>query len=78
MHFNIYLDDHTGQQLNALAKEAGQSRNALIREAISQWLGQYGQSQWPQAVQDFTGLADMPTFESYRSELLPAADDPLA
>ena len=34
MNFNIYLDDETGRQLNRLAKRAGESRNALVREAV--------------------------------------------
>ena len=35
MNFNIYLDDKTGQQLNQLAKHAGESRNTLIRQAVA-------------------------------------------
>jgi predicted transcriptional regulator len=35
MNFNIYLDDKTGQQLNQLAKRAGESRNTLIRQAVA-------------------------------------------
>lgn len=37
MHFNIHLDDTTGQQLNTMAQQLGESRNALIRRAVSQW-----------------------------------------
>src|SRR5471030_862374 len=42
MNFNIYLDDETGQQLNRLAKQAGESRNALVRHAVSDWLNRHG------------------------------------
>ncbi|MES1981852.1 MAG: ribbon-helix-helix protein, CopG family [Pseudomonadota bacterium] len=38
MHFNIYIDDQTGQQLTDAAHACGQPRNALIREAVQQWL----------------------------------------
>ena len=38
MNFNIYLDDETGQQLNHAAEQAGESRNALIRQAVCDWL----------------------------------------
>jgi len=78
MHFNIYLDDATGQQLNALALQAGESRNALIRKAVGQWLVQQSQPQWPHSVTHFTGMADMPPFETHRGALVPPLDDPLA
>ena len=78
MNFSIYLDDAMGQQLNQLAQESGQSRNALIRQAISQWLEQQSKPKWPQAVMSFEGVADMPTFESYRGELKAPSEDPLA
>lgn len=78
MHFNIYLDDATGQKLNAMAQQVGESRNALIRRAVSQWLAHQSQPQWPQAVLDFTGMADAPRFEAGRDRLKPPVDDPLA
>lgn len=78
MHFNIYLDDATGQQLNQLAQQAGETRNALIRKAIRSWLMQQSQPQWPDTILDFTGMPDMPGFESHRDQLRPPAEDPLA
>lgn len=78
MHFNIYLDDTTGRKLNAMARQVGESRNALIRKAISEWLARQSQSQWPQAVVNFEGLADAPSFEAGRDRLKPPVDDPLA
>ena len=42
MNFNIYLDDETGQQLNKVAKKVGESRNALVRQAVSEWLQSAG------------------------------------
>ena len=67
MNFNIYLDDETGQQLNKVAKKLGESRNALVRQAVSEWLKQQGKLQWPAELLAFNGMANMP----------PAAD-PLA
>ena len=78
MNFNIYLDDKTGQQLNQLAKQAGESRNALVRQAVSAWLNRHGKPQWPDEVLAFKGLAGMPRFESTRSRLKPPVADPLA
>ncbi|TSE25107.1 hypothetical protein Tther_02603 [Tepidimonas thermarum] len=78
MHFNIYLDDTTGQQLNAMAEQTGESRNALIRKAISEWLAHQSQPQWPEVVANFKGMADAPPFEAGRDKLAPPVEDPLA
>ena len=78
MHFNIYLDDETGQQLNDAAQKAGESRNALIRRAVAEWLERHGRPQWPDEVLSFKGMADMTPFEAGRDKLKPPVADPLA
>ena len=78
MNFNIYLDDETGQKLNHVAEQAGESRNALIRQAVSEWLNRRGKPNWPNEVLAFKGMADMPLFEASRDRLKPLADDRLA
>ena len=78
MNFNIYLDDFTGQQLVTAAERAGETKNALIRKAVSEWLARHGQPQWPDEVLSFNGMAEMPPFESSRNQLNSPAADPLA
>ncbi|MBK6973075.1 MAG: CopG family transcriptional regulator [Sterolibacteriaceae bacterium] len=78
MNFNIYLDDETGQQLNHVAEEVGESRNALVRRAVSEWLKRHGKPQWPDVVLAFRGMAAVPLFEATRDRLKPPAADPLA
>ena len=78
MNFNIYLDDETGQRLNHVAEQAGETRNALIRQAVSEWLNRHGKPNWPDAVLAFKGMADIPLFEASRDRLKPPAADPLA
>jgi hypothetical protein len=78
MHFNIYLDDDTGQKLNRAAAQSGESRNALIRRALAEWLNRHGQPQWPEDVLSFKGVPDFSSFEASRDQLKPPADDPLA
>jgi predicted transcriptional regulator len=78
MNFNIYLDDETGAQLKRAAEQTGESRNAVIRRAVGEWLKHRGMSQWPDAVREFTGMPDMAPFESSRAKLKPPAADPLA
>jgi hypothetical protein len=78
MNFNIYLDDETGQQLNKVAKKAGESRNALVRQAVSEWLKRHGKPQWPDEVLTFKGTEAMPPFEASRNRLKAPVADPLA
>lgn len=78
MHFNVYMDDQTGRQLNIASERSGQPRNALIRQAVSEWLARQNQPKWPEEVLDFQGVADMPPFEAGREQLTPPAADPLA
>lgn len=78
MNFNVYLDDETGQQLNEAARKAGESRNALVRQAVSAWLKGNGKPHWPEEVLAFKGMADVVPFESSRGRLKPPLADPLA
>ena len=78
MHFNVYIDDKTCQLLNHAAEQGGESRNALIRKAVSEWLERQGKPQWPEVVLGFKGTANMPAFEASRDKLTRPTDDPLA
>lgn len=78
MHFNIYVDDQTGQQLAKVAEDAGESRNAIIRRALREWLARRGKPSWPEEVMAFEGIPDMPPFESGHEHLKPPPADPLA
>jgi metal-responsive CopG/Arc/MetJ family transcriptional regulator len=78
MHFNIYLDDETGEQLDHAAEQTGESRNALIGRAVREWLKRQGRSQWPSELLNFKGIAEMTSFEASRDELEAPAADPLA
>jgi len=78
MHFNIYLDDATGERLNHLAEQTGRTRNSVIREAVADLLARRGARGWPEEVLAFRGVPDMSPFESHRQELAAPKDDPLA
>ena len=78
MNVNLYLDDETGQQLTLAAQGSGENRNALIRQAVAEWLARHTKPQWPEAVLGFQGIPDMPPFEASRDQLTPPSADPLA
>ena len=78
MHFNVYVDDETGHQLKDLAEKRGQTRNALIREALREWTQVHVENAgWPSKVLAFEGMSEMEAFESHRAALLPPKVDPL-
>lgn len=77
MNFNIYLDDETGKALTRAAEHCGESRNALIRRAVQDWLSRRGAARWPDEILAYTGTADMPPFEAGRAELRTPPADPL-
>ena len=62
MNFNIYVDDKLGERLTEVAKTSKQSRNSLIREAISVWLKVNEKSQWPDEIMQFKGIHGFPSF----------------
>jgi len=76
MNFNIYLDDKTAQQLQDATEISNESRNSIIRQAISFWLQHHHKKKWPESILEFNGIKDFPAFESNRSELSPPKEDP--
>lgn len=79
MHFSIYLDDETGSHLNRLARRLRTSRNAVIRQALQEWVANKGRKQWPREFLEFQGEPGLAPFESHRAELADQSGrDPLA
>ena len=75
MNFNVYVSDDLARRLAALAKRSGTKRNTLIRKALESWVGRAGAT-WPDVVLRWTGDPAAVPFESFRSELEGARDDP--
>ena len=69
MTFSIYLDTKLAARLTRTAKESGKSRNAVIREALAEWLSRKQTDQWPKAIREFRGIRNAPRFEANRKEL---------
>lgn len=79
MHFNIYLGDETGRQLKVSAENRGQTRNALIRQALREWAEVHADRVgWPENVITFRGLSEMDAFENHRAALCDTTADPFA
>jgi predicted transcriptional regulator len=78
MNLNIYLEDTLAKQLTEQAAEREESRNALIREAIREWLERHQSKKWSHAIRAFRAVPEMPPFEDYRSELKEPKEDPFS
>jgi hypothetical protein len=48
--FRIHIDDELVDEFNRIAGETGKTRNALIREALQEWLVRRRRSRWPAKV----------------------------
>lgn len=79
MNVNVYLENGLAHQVSHLAKQLHKSRNAVIREALQEWVQRFQGKQWPVSILDFKGVkGDFTAFEDYRKELLTTIEDPLA
>ncbi len=78
MHFNLYLDDETATRLKSATEQSHESRNAIIRKAINQWLDQTQNKSWPNDILEFKGIDEITPFEESREELKQVKDDPFS
>lgn len=78
MNVNIYIEESLNSRLNLLIKESGKTRNAIVRDALKDWVERHEHHQWPSAILKFKGIKNAPRFEDSRAELLPLNEDPFA
>jgi len=74
MNFNVYMDPNLAKKLEAKIKESHKTRNAIIREALDQYLAGGSQKRWSEAFLNFTGDPNSILFESYRDKLSEDSD----
>lgn len=74
MNFSVHLSDEVVERLNRTAKETGKTRNAVIREAVDEWLNRRNRERWPAEVLAFRGVRRMKRFEADRKKLRPPSD----
>jgi metal-responsive CopG/Arc/MetJ family transcriptional regulator len=69
MNFSVHLSDELVERLNQTAGESGKTRNALIREAVAEWLDRRRPAKWPVEVTNFRGIRGIKRFEENRKNL---------
>jgi len=77
MNFNIYVKKDLGIKITATAKALHKSRNAIINEALEEWLNKHSQSSWPEGFFDFSPIEEVPDFKALRKDLGKVSEDPL-
>ncbi len=50
MNFSIHLPNHLLQELDQHVKSGGESRSAVVRDAVQQYLERFRASRWPQTL----------------------------
>ncbi len=77
MNVNIYVEDDLGREINQMAQLLGKYRNAIIREALKEWVIHHSSHEWPDLVKKYAAVKDFPRFEDYRNELQNKKDNGL-
>lgn len=77
MNVNIYLEDALAKELNEYAISSGHSRNAVIREAVKEYIIHHKVKTWTDNILQHQGIANAVPFESHRKDLLPPDESPL-
>ena len=72
MNFNIYLNENLVKELKAIVASTKKRRNAIIQEAVREFVTRYHKKQWSKYVQNFSGIKELQRregFEKTRDEL---------
>jgi hypothetical protein len=73
--FHVYVEPELQDKLDALCKKTGRKRNALVREALRDYVEKQAVSAWPPSFFDFKADQSFPRFESLRDDLAPDRDN---
>lgn len=68
MNFSLHLEQRLVAGLKRQAARSGRTRNALINEAVRQWLERAQRDEWPEELRDFQPFDDLKPFESHRAK----------
>jgi Arc/MetJ-type ribon-helix-helix transcriptional regulator len=71
MNFSVHLTSEMVRRLDERARDSGKKRNALIREAIAEWLDRTRVAKWPPIITEFRGIRGLRRFEAERKHLKP-------
>ncbi len=67
MNFSIHLDETTAKKLARQVGRGTRTRNAVVTQAVKEWLERAEHQEWPRELLDFAGAPKMAPFENGRS-----------
>lgn len=67
MNFSVHLDEALAKELALLVKRSKKNRNALINEALRQFVAQKRRSEWPRELLEAEPPPGVEPFEKHRS-----------
>ncbi|NRB11319.1 MAG: hypothetical protein HRU35_06905 [Rickettsiaceae bacterium] len=70
MNMNIYLEDQLAKKLVTFAEKLHRKKNAIVREAIKDWIDKHSRQKWPDSVLQFKGIEDFPDIEELRKDVV--------
>jgi hypothetical protein len=70
MSFHVYLEPQLQEQVDALSKKTGRKRNAIVREALREYVAKQVKQDWPEEVFRFSADPKLTRFESLRQDSL--------
>jgi predicted transcriptional regulator len=81
MNFSVHMDDEAVEMLAEIARETGKTRNALVTQAVRDFIERNRRKAWPPSVEAHMrsrlDTSDLASFESYRTELEPPPEPAL-
>jgi predicted transcriptional regulator len=70
MNLNIYIEDQLAEKLSQYAEKSKRKKNAIIREAIKNWLQLHVKKKWSNEIVKFNGIEDFPNVKELRKGLI--------
>lgn len=75
MSFHVYVEPDLERKIEDLCKKTGRKRNAIVREALKEFVEKHSTQAWPDAVFNFRPNSKLARFESLRADLPPERDN---
>lgn len=78
MSFHVYVEPDLERKIEDLCKKTGRKRNAIVREALKEFVEKHSSESWPESVFDFKPSSKLTRFESLRADFLAEREEVFA
>ena len=70
MNFQVYLEPDLARKIDVVCRNTGRKRNAVIRDALKEYVEKHMPTSWPDEVFSFRPDPKLIRFESLREDFL--------